>query len=274
MSGLFRRLARQARDPASLRVHAPARLPYQPSPAPLPEPSAKVPPLLATPVSEPGVTAGPERPPTPSSRQDTASPVSAPEVEVEPKHAPGHPTPDVEGPRPPPIVTAPAEAASESARPPTGTVATPSTGSRSTASPTPAATPAATVASEPRLRARVPARQAAPVEPPAAPDSPPPQPLAPLAMPPADGAPGALASPEALLPTSEPRRELTPPRTRPESATSRPADSGPAEVHVHIGRIEVTAPSSAPGGNRKAARSDAGLMSLDDYLTRRREERS
>jgi len=52
--------------------------------------------------------------------------------------------------------------------------------------------------------------------------------------------------------------------------------SAPAEVHVHIGRIEVTALQAVALAKRVASSSPAGgsaatkPMSLDEYLARRR----
>ncbi|WP_157633638.1 hypothetical protein [Thioflavicoccus mobilis] len=47
------------------------------------------------------------------------------------------------------------------------------------------------------------------------------------------------------------------------------ADAATPEVHVHIGRIEVTAVQE-PAPARRAPRRAAPTMSLDDYLARRR----
>ena len=50
---------------------------------------------------------------------------------------------------------------------------------------------------------------------------------------------------------------------------STPAAGEPTEVHVHIGRIEVTA-LQQPSAPRKTPRSGRTPMSLDDYLARRK----
>ncbi len=49
-----------------------------------------------------------------------------------------------------------------------------------------------------------------------------------------------------------------------------PAPAEPAEVHVHIGRIEVTA-ITQPQAPRRAARETPQALSLDAYLARRKE---
>jgi len=47
-----------------------------------------------------------------------------------------------------------------------------------------------------------------------------------------------------------------------------PAADEPAEVHIHIGRIEVTAVPEAPPPRRRPAKKQAP-MSLDAYLAAR-----
>ncbi len=76
----------------------------------------------------------------------------------------------------------------------------------------------------------------------------------------------AEAMPARLLPPH------TPPRRQP--ATANPPErtdtsSTPNEVHVHIGRIEVTAVQESPQPKPRQKRGQAPL-SLDDYLAKRR----
>jgi len=71
-------------------------------------------------------------------------------------------------------------------------------------------------------------------------------------------------------PPSTPTTRL---RQQPASGTSTPQrgrapEAAPDEIHVHIGRIEVTAVSEAPKPKARAARGQAP-MSLDDYLAKR-----
>ena len=81
--------------------------------------------------------------------------------------------------------------------------------------------------------------------------------------------------PDPLLPPVDDRE--VPVRTRPSrtspveksSGISGPAASSePNEVHVHIGRIEVTA-STEPAAAKRPARRGTPPLSLDDYLARR-----
>lgn len=46
------------------------------------------------------------------------------------------------------------------------------------------------------------------------------------------------------------------------------------EVHIHIGRVELTALTAPAEPRRKPARTAAATMSLDDYLRGRRERAS
>jgi hypothetical protein len=81
----------------------------------------------------------------------------------------------------------------------------------------------------------------------------------------------ARAEPSALLPRAAPRspaRYL--PVERPRNPDSDGASEG-TEVHIHIGRIDVTAaPASAPPPPRPKARSIPPPLSLDEYLAKRR----
>lgn len=89
-----------------------------------------------------------------------------------------------------------------------------------------------------------------------------------------------LAAPAPLLPlgpgeASEPahatnRKEL--PDTR--RAVSLTAATQVPDVHIHIGRVELTALSAPTEARRKPARAAATTMSLDDYLRGRNKERA
>jgi hypothetical protein len=84
------------------------------------------------------------------------------------------------------------------------------------------------------------------------------------------------AVPEPLLgparPTPDHRGSVSPHRLGQPFETRQPNESETTEVHVHIGRIEVTAVhEAAPERPRRS--KVPGPMSLDEYLTRRREER-
>jgi len=80
--------------------------------------------------------------------------------------------------------------------------------------------------------------------------------------------------PRPLVPTYQPPSAQTAGlRQQPASGASTPQrghapEAAPDEIHVHIGRIEVTAVSEAPKPKARAARGQAP-MSLDDYLAKR-----
>jgi hypothetical protein len=84
----------------------------------------------------------------------------------------------------------------------------------------------------------------------------------------AHGASGALPLPATLLsPRTVPVSQLTTAPTVP-SAT-KPSPQQADEVHIHIGRIEVTAiQESAP--SKREARKGPAPLSLDDYLAKRK----
>lgn len=85
-----------------------------------------------------------------------------------------------------------------------------------------------------------------------------------------------MASPPPLIPAFHPALDLPskpsvarPTAPRPASNTARHTpEAAPDEIHVHIGRIEVTAVQEAPKPKARAARGQAP-MSLDDYLAKR-----
>lgn len=103
------------------------------------------------------------------------------------------------------------------------------------------------------------------------------QPAAQPSLPPATGSEvGAvpertldkLVLPLPLLPASPPGAAAAPAASASASASALPARE-PDEVHIHIGRIEVTAiQESRPAS--KPSRKGAAPLSLDDYLARRK----
>ncbi|MDC7824840.1 hypothetical protein PQS90_06750 [Pseudomonas sp. BLCC-B13] len=77
-----------------------------------------------------------------------------------------------------------------------------------------------------------------------------------------------LVLPLPLLPASPPGASPAPAASASASASALPARE-PDEVHIHIGRIEVTAiQESRPAS--KPSRKGAAALSLDDYLARRK----
>lgn len=82
---------------------------------------------------------------------------------------------------------------------------------------------------------------------------------------PVDASPVEPGAPEPLLPS-----HASTPTANSVAAMQIPAatSDAPNEVHVHIGRIEVTAVQSSEPRKRKAKAAQQP-MSLDDYLTRR-----
>ncbi len=90
------------------------------------------------------------------------------------------------------------------------------------------------------------------------------------------GAPDAWLAPRTELSRAEPPHAVPSPPPRvpamPVPARGRNRSTGAeetTEVHVHIGRIEVTALQQTPAP-RKPPRSGRAPLSLDDYLARRR----
>lgn len=92
--------------------------------------------------------------------------------------------------------------------------------------------------------------------------------------------PGALPAP-LLAPTETPHAAEAQPRVPARGLMPRvaqqdlragtpAAEAAGNEVHVHIGRIEVTAVREAPAARMRAAKGRSP-MSLDEYLARRRE---
>ena len=251
MSGLFRRLARHASGLPQATVHAMARLPFQAPPELLPtdEGSAPILPLehgaAQTPASEP--TAPPRRAgefvsdaqsQAPSRQSATEHP--APRRGESPALSPA-----------PLVATTVRENASE---------ASAEEGKHAPAESTRPAVRNHAHASEAASAASVLAR----VVPATTLASPLASSVRPGRAEPATVT-GYRAVPEALLPAQA------------ERATARAADAArpataaaaePTEVHVHIGRIEVTA-VQAPAPPKRPSRSGQAPMSLDAYLAKR-----
>lgn len=259
MSGLFLRLAAQATGQRGTMLHSPARLPYQSLPErPQPTPEFATAPPSRTdrqPLQVPTDSAQrvtPAAPPTrhtPSGRlQEQAEKVTQEEW-IAPLPRPG--------------VTIHAEPAGLSGRAP-----------EKHAEIRGPAVPAALLPpqSPDDLSTPVPLAQV-PVELPL-------QPAAQPSLPPATGSEigGVLRVPERTLDNLVLPLPLLP--ANPQGAASAPAASAsasasavparePDEVHIHIGRIEVTAiQESRPAS--KPSRKGSAPLSLDDYLARRK----
>ncbi|MDB5733109.1 MAG: hypothetical protein JWQ03_3004, partial [Variovorax sp.] len=93
--------------------------------------------------------------------------------------------------------------------------------------------------------------------------------------------PPAIEAPAPLMPRADtrPAARSTPPfppqgAARPRAAAGLTADDGNTEVHIHIGRIDVTAAHDAPPARRRsAAAAPPAPMSLDGYLAARQRGR-
>ncbi|SIR86778.1 hypothetical protein SAMN05878276_0739 [Aquipseudomonas alcaligenes] len=259
MSGLFVRLAAQATGQRGTTLHSPARLPYQSLPErlqPTPE-FATAPPSLAD--RQP-----PQEPTDPSQRVAPAAPTrhvpsglfreQAEKVSQEEWIAPLPPLTNRPG------VTLRAERA--------GVLGRASEKHAEIHSP---AAPAALLPPQSPDDLSTPASlDQVPVELPL-------QPVAQPSLPPANGSEvGAvpertldkLVLPLPLLPATPRGAAPAPAAAASASALALPARE-PDEVHIHIGRIEVTAiQESRPAS--KPSRKGAAPLSLDDYLARRK----
>ncbi|MCY1273847.1 hypothetical protein D9M70_224610 [compost metagenome] len=241
MSGLFRRLAAQASGQRGATLHAPARLPYQPAPERL----APVDPLPAAPAMLPPQPIAVRRPApdVPLSSPVRRSPAAATTVAASVPAQPPQVIPEMAGDAPPPG-SAPTPPAL------TWTVPAPLLGERP-------------VAEAPRSLAEPPAPPSAPRSEPAAAPPPPAAHLDVLVVGP-DVPPAPLRLPPALLPRAAAAAGRPAPALE---ARAEPARE-PDEVHIHIGRIEVTA-LQEPAPARREARKGPPPLSLDDYLARR-----
>ncbi|WP_275630165.1 hypothetical protein [Pseudomonas sp. 273] len=87
----------------------------------------------------------------------------------------------------------------------------------------------------------------------------------------ADATPPSPTTPR-LPPLLAPMAPATAPQPRVAPPQAEPVPRQPDEVHIHIGRIEVTAiQETAPA--RREARKGPPPLSLDDYLARRNGDR-
>ncbi|MCP1644499.1 hypothetical protein J2T41_004137 [Pseudomonas citronellolis] len=237
MSGLLRRLAAQAGGQRGVTLHAPAHLPFQPAPERLESAESVLPAAL------PGAA-------LPSLMERPVPSVVAPAPAVPPTQ-PRAARPEIPGEMPP----APATRAEEQ---PPALEATP---------------PEPLLAEQPlSLFVQVPNNPGVPVQETAAPPTGS-HPAVPRHEAPArtDATPPSPATPR--LPTLlAPMAPATAPQPRVAPTQAEPTPRQPDEVHIHIGRIEVTAIQEAAPARREARKGPPPL-SLDDYLARRNGER-
>jgi hypothetical protein len=103
------------------------------------------------------------------------------------------------------------------------------------------------------------------------PMAPAPASVAPRARGAASAAPATPAAERIAAPlrpaTAVNRQTLSTPR--PARPQSRAAEQAAPEVHIHIGRIELTAAAAPPERPRRADTAQRKAMSLDDYLRRK-----
>lgn len=260
MSGLFRRLAGRALgQPGATQLHALARLPYQATPVGMVEPPA---PWTAE--------------PQPAASQQ-ASQYQAAEQQASPRPAPAQTSPGRRTPQAPMTtsiqpqsVAAPGRAAAilEGFEPAVASPFLPAEPRRINSGiqdapeqtalpmhpapqPAPLFRPVADKASAPATAASFWRSTNASASLPGRPEQP----------------PESLALPEAVLPPAP----LLAPRHDSPTQPVRTAERhrAPDEVHVHIGRIEITA-VQPPAPAKRASRKGQAPLSLDDYLARRK----
>jgi hypothetical protein len=234
MSGLLRRLAAQAGGQRGVTLHAPARLPFQPAPERLESSESILPAAL------PGAA-------LPALMERPMSSVVAP-VPAVPPTQPRAARPEMSGETPP----APATRVEE--RPP-------------------AQEPTPLLAEQPlNLFVHAPNDPDIPVQETAAPPTGS-HPAVPRHAVPAraDATPPSPAAPR-LPPLLAPMAPATAPQPRVAPTQAEPTPRQPDEVHIHIGRIEVTAIQEAAPARREARKGPPPL-SLHDYLARRNGER-
>lgn len=279
MNGPLRRMARQITDSTIQRVHPMTRLPFAPAPepapstltdTPLPEPYPTQPNEHSTESQpQPSRSPAPDREPAPQRRADEADAVSTaapatPGLSTQPNQEIAATEPETA-----PNSTVPRTRIDASASPAS---APPEPAFESLLRPAQTTSHSHTATSE---RARHPARN----------DSAPPLVASPCS-------PGELqatrwpapASAETLPAPLIPEHlsapgETTPPRTpgsqaqgKGHSTTPEPT-AEPDEIHIHIGRIEVTAMQDIPAPRPRHRQKGQQPMSLDDYLARRESSR-
>lgn len=272
MSGLFRRLAGRALgQPGATQLHAPARLPYQAAPAGMVEPPAH---WSAEPQPAASLPLSPRQAVEPHGLEQQAPQQQASPQPATPRVAPGRTSP--RAPEATNTGTWPKDVAAPEQTTALLTGLKPATESPSLFQP-----------AEPR-RVSTGIQDAAAQAAPFVVMTPPP---APLFHPVADNAPTSAVSrrlaPDSAShpgtpgipeqPTASPSlpEAVLPPApfsaSRFSSPTARPSERQrePDEVHVHIGRIEITA-VQPPAPAKRAARKGQAPLSLDDYLARRK----
>lgn len=256
MSGLLARLARHLAGPSLPTVRSRASLPYAPLPA-----LQESPPMPAAPAQGAAATSA-----------ESAWPVEPAAAEAQAKRrATSQPLRPVAT-APSPLFTAPPEAPAPLGRPPAA-LARRDESERADASVIPSGPSHAGTMSHAEARAT-----AAEAPAPRSDDTP---------IPALDGE--SWRAPEALWPAARPGDALEAGTRRDPVVSSRrapaqggpsasgsaggvaPAKGAPDEVHVHIGRIEVTAVVEPPAAPPRSRRGPAP-MTLDDYLRRRGKE--
>lgn len=265
MSGLFTRLANQARGRAAT-LHAPARLPFAPAPEALektPDPPHEQPvsdeandapaPLVATPAT---ALARPELAPV-----DDASGL------VRSTQSPAIHDPSITH-TPQPASAAAAEAPDDTVNTPDNTTPTARHADRRPARQTDTLKTAQTQTAH-RDAAAAPMASTKPED---APDD-----HTPTTSARRDRAAVTTTAmrfefdpPTPLLPARHPAAATQPPGPAPSSPrAARESTERLPDVHVHIGRIEVTAVPEAPPKPRAKPRTGRAPMSLDEYIARR-----
>ncbi|MEN8176187.1 MAG: hypothetical protein ABFS23_10515 [Pseudomonadota bacterium] len=260
MSGPLRRLAEELAGAPPQRIKAISRLPYVPAPQLLPLDEAN-----------------PSTPASPSPDAGLSHPATAPPIgerPASPSTAPAAARDGLPGDERPPATLLTGDV--QTAAPPGALPATPVHNGHT---PVPAARPSSaggepetTAWPEPLMPSAASAEKVNaghnPASPPRPPDEgddetfPPPQPIVTEMAGPQYPAGITRARIEEGRPHEHPLRRITPPA----SATG--------EVHVHIGRIEVTALQESAPSSQQAPRSRGRKpMSLDEYLARRQRDR-
>ncbi|MCB1910014.1 MAG: hypothetical protein KDH15_21845 [Rhodocyclaceae bacterium] len=270
MSDLFQRLARQVIGPAPPRLRADAALPFAPPPSPDDAP----PPPLRDDVA--GTAHGRGDPPRPAERRHAPQLPTDERVATDKARA----APTIEHAAAPTAAAATREVPAVAEPAPAAVRNPPLPGEGSTAAPG-RVDGQAHRPSVAGLAARLPdarridapddpgrAGNEAPATNPAVERHPGPRPSAlPAALLAPDRPPHPPAGPQSGEPAS---RQARTPQRRDRFDGASAATRTENEVHVHIGRIEVTAVRDAPATKPRRATGRAP-MSLDEYLARRRE---
>lgn len=265
MTGPISRLARDAVSPTRPTIHAMARLPYMPPPVLHPIEDAGMPAaamMPATPATRPSSSAMPTPGAISGPQAVFADDTSRNAIDTDNSAEPGHE---------PFLTSRPSSTRHPSTMPPPSRSEDPYPAALMPASPAQgpapsAAAPGATAAAD-ETGALARATPSSGFEPAQTSSAPPPQAHASDQY--ATRGTSARTIPDALLPPigQGARSTLSSPAAASAQRTPAAAESA-TEVHVHIGRIEVTA-VQAPAAPRPAARGGPQPMSLDEYLARR-----